>query len=737
MGRRPNALIIQYFERGAKLPDQSNRYPHTCRQCGEHFPRGRLDTLTGHLTKKCPGISESDRVNILLTLSGMSGTSQRLQQSGQHAQQGQLGQHSVPHAQQVQGQQNAPPADIPMTQHDAQRDWTALGMLAEVSRVFTQVERNDDQVQPQPPAQPGALSSAPHATERFEMQPTFTAESQETQGLKDPKGPASPQETDMTAEERIQDLLRADNANSEPTNLTMAAAATARLQPGLLDPQLLGAEAAAAAAAATAAVNVSASTPVEAPETSNSPQSPGKHTASASAPAAVPPWGEITYPSEGYQPSLDLAANLMVPTATRGGFRLEHNGAKSRHARQRFTPERREQVKSVRKIGACIRCRILRKTCSKGEPCDTCRKVLAPRIWRSGCCRAKFTEQLDMYQASVQSVMAQNHINNLKQSSHIEDRGLVVEAYNFQDQKSRLRLHVLHCEKVEQLETQPDATNSEKNPFNVMMLNTDKQDILVKIEDYMREVLPELINQEPSHFIQVTLRQGFELATSANDELLKKAIELWGHVELVNQERQWIISVNTTGDGDPQAVYIKGDTYQESFTTICLQLTAAAERKAMTTSRTLLTGMQRVLQDSKVKMDFNMYLTAMILLNCIEKSTWAFKAWEQPNLRPSWPLPKEPSSFLRQGHVMSDLLRMLLVIRKVQPRTARRESDGKLITIEEDPTARKYFEAIDLDFNEVQAKQENPAFSPTDPRSMEFLFCSTLLLPSNDEKVLP
>ncbi len=31
MGRRPNALILQYFERGPKLQDQSNRYPHTCK----------------------------------------------------------------------------------------------------------------------------------------------------------------------------------------------------------------------------------------------------------------------------------------------------------------------------------------------------------------------------------------------------------------------------------------------------------------------------------------------------------------------------------------------------------------------------------------------------------------------------------------------------------------------------------------------------------------------------------
>lgn len=35
MGRKPNALILEFFERGAKLADQSNRYEHSCKRCGE------------------------------------------------------------------------------------------------------------------------------------------------------------------------------------------------------------------------------------------------------------------------------------------------------------------------------------------------------------------------------------------------------------------------------------------------------------------------------------------------------------------------------------------------------------------------------------------------------------------------------------------------------------------------------------------------------------------------------
>ena len=40
MGRRPNAVVNEFFLRGEKLDDNSNRYQHTCKKCGEHVRRG-------------------------------------------------------------------------------------------------------------------------------------------------------------------------------------------------------------------------------------------------------------------------------------------------------------------------------------------------------------------------------------------------------------------------------------------------------------------------------------------------------------------------------------------------------------------------------------------------------------------------------------------------------------------------------------------------------------------------
>ncbi|GAB1319007.1 Zn(2)-C6 fungal-type domain-containing protein [Madurella fahalii] len=743
MGRRPNALILQYFERGPKLQDQSNRYPHTCRSCGEHFPRGRLDSLTSHLTKKCPAISEAERVNALLTLSGMSHASQRFQQSQQAQAQAQA---------QARAQANGSPVDLPMIQ----RDWTALGVLAEVSRQIDLNEKNDDRGQPNGTAPPAPAPPGSQPTDRFDLQEQFTLENpptdQENGTSKTAKAePSSPEgDRTLTAEERLQEILRADDANStnaDSANLSMAAAATARLHPEYLDPEILGEEAAAAADAATASAAAAAAVAAATNSLPMADMDIAEEPAAVPATPAIPtsnapqPWGELTYATDSFQATVpnNSAVAPVTPTTplAKGGFRLEtagSNGAKSRHSRARFNATRRKEVQEVRKIGACIRCRVLRKTCSQGSPCDTCRKVLSPRVWRSGCVRTKFSEQLDLYSAGVQIVLAQARVNSLKQTMTLGNHGVLVEACHFPECASRLQLQVLQRDPDRDAEGKlVDSSIMDDRPssYPIIMLDNDNQDVPARVETYMREVLPELIRREPSHFMQVTLQTAVDVAGKTNDELLKKSLELWGLVEILDRERQWTINAKTWADDAP-ARSIKEDTDGELFNTVCLQLAAAAERKAAATSKALLTGMQRVLQDSKVKIDFNMYFAVLILLNCVEKSSWAFKAWEQENLRNLWPLEKEPVSFAQQGYVIANLLHMLLGIRKALPRTARREADGKLVTEEDNPGMREYFEAIDLDFAQVKAKQERPAFSPTDSRSFELLFCSTLLLPNSD-----
>lgn len=420
---------------------------------------------------------------------------------------------------------------------------------------------------------------------------------------------------------------------------------------------------------------------------------------------------------------------------------------RARNARSRFTPARRKEVQEVRKIGACIRCRILRKNCGKGDPCDTCRKVLAPRVWRTGCVRTRLHEQLDLYSAGVQVVLSQNRINLLKDQLQLMHNGTTIEVSHFPDMGKNIVFGTLVAT-LPPNESQA-ATRDSKEPFlQTIMIDQDAENIPDKVEGYMRDVLPWFIEREPSKFMRVTLEIAGTQLAEEEDELLRKALELWGLVESIDRERQWSI-VEKPGPQGEQPRWVKETQNAHDadiYTMICMQLNAAAERKANNTSKGLLNLMDRLLTDSKVKVGFKMFLTAIIFLNCVEKFTWAFKAWEQDHLRPGWPLERDPGVFAQQGDNLAGLLKMLLAIRKALPQTTRSEN-GKLGTTDQDPVIVSYFESIDLECrivpsnpggyqlipsdDTVEARQKGSQFSPADSRSLELLFCSHLLLPNS------
>ncbi|KAH8880647.1 hypothetical protein GQ53DRAFT_669381 [Thozetella sp. PMI_491] len=711
MGRRPNALILQWFTRGPKLKDNSNRYPHTCKACGEHYPKGRHDSLVAHLTKKCPAISEAERMALCLNIGGFT-TPRPKVKAKQKA------------ASEARQQANGVPIDPTSL---SSNEWAKLNALAEVSK--QERKKLDDQG-----IDAGMQPQSLHGNERFEIQEQFALENpplhyEQRQGTdKDNNADLllalENSKSSMTEEEKLQEALRSEESPEDSTNLSMAAAAAARVHHSLVDPELIGED-----------VAVAHGLPIAVP------QQAFADLVHHSGPAAIPttsagqPWGEITYATEPLPPLHPpmVGTPPQAPTTLiRGGFRLDTspaNGSKGRHSRAKFNPERRKEVQEVRKLGACIRCRILRKTCSMGDPCDTCKKVLSPRVWNYGCVRTNFIEQFDMYSAGVQVVLAQSRVNDLKTQlgSDLKSNGLTIEASHFPEIDTRLYLKVL-----EKAETAEDGGGG-RDVNDIIMIDTDTQDVAARVEVYMRELLPELVKCESSHFALTTLRAALDILAEKEDDVLRKAVELWGLVELLGRERQWTICVPSTSD-EAEPSYLKDETHPDIFHTICLQLSAAAERKAAATSKSLLMSMQRLLQDSKSKVDSNMYFATLILLNCVEKSTWVLKAWEQEHLKQGWPLPqKQPSAYTSQGYAMAGILRVLLSIRKVLPQTKPRQVDGVLVVEGQDERLFRYFEYLNFYYDRVKQKQNEPSFNPSDPRSLELMFCSTLLLPDDPE----
>lgn len=382
----------------------------------------------------------------------------------------------------------------------------------------------------------------------------------------------------------------------------------------------------------------------------------------------------------------------LTGTFNKGGFRMDTSDSlRHRHSRARFDTDRRKEVQEVRRIGACIRCRILRKTCSKGTPCDTCKKVLSPRVWRTGCVRTRLSEYIDIYSAGVQIVMSQRRVNGYKISHRLSNNGVHVEVSHFPDTGHKATFQVL---RGHQINLEQDGVENVA-PGPVILLDNDKEDVPAKVEIYMRQVLADLIKAEVSPYVRVTLETAVQVIENTNDELLRRSLELWGMVEMMDRERGWTILAKSPQDG-VEDYWIKDEADSEPYTNISMQLTAGAERKAAAASKSLLNGIQRNLQDGKIKLGFPMFLTVLLFLNCVEKTTWAFKAWEQENLRPKWPLEKAPSEYTTQGHGLCDLLRLLLGIRHILPKTSAADPDSPITTSDEDPVVRKYFQDLNI-----------------------------------------
>ncbi|KAK2613413.1 hypothetical protein N8I77_000330 [Diaporthe amygdali] len=740
MGRRPNQVIQQYFQRGPKLADNSNRYPQTCKLCGENFPKGRIDSLTTHLTKRCPAISEQDRINACLMLNGISAarTPRTL-----HARQQQQ-------AQQHQG----PQMELPLMQ--SHQNWTPLETLAEVSR--RQIDHLNEYGGERPQTQheshepfSGAFElSGPTALERADIQEQFTVEDHSSP-YNDHQTEERPGKDGLDGQsnvaEHVQDSHEHGTAPADAPNLTVAAAAAARLNNAMLDPTLflnhnLGED----LARAIETVQDADATPgpasgAVAPEEHAPPATPD-HISPPPAPAPPPapqsasqqPWGEITYMASTPLAPPSAASHPMhgVPMSSRSVFRVDQNGSKSRHSRARFDEQRRKEVQQVRKIGACIRCRILRKTCSQGDPCDTCRKVLSPRIWRSGCVRTKFTDELNLYDAGVQIVHSQKQINNFKSTLNLDHPPVVLEASHFPGEGSAILVETLRGTKPKEPGAELLAEDERWATPQIVMIN-DQEELSGKLEAYVRDQLPVFAQKERASFSRITVETALQIARDNDDRNLRLALELWGFVEVIDRELKWHLNICPSPVAHIEGKPITQETDAELYKTLCLQLTAAAERKASTTSKNLLTHMQRDLQDARTKIGHGMFFTVLVLLICVEKSTWAFKAWEEMSKTINcWPLERLPSDYTQQGYRISELLGMLLGIRRALPKTAIRESDGVLVVEDPDPVLQSYFESINLRASDVVAQQQNAPFSALDSRTLELHLCSNLLLPYQD-----
>ncbi|KAH0011771.1 hypothetical protein KCU78_g9928, partial [Aureobasidium melanogenum] len=757
MGRKPNALILEFFERGAKLADHSNRYEHSCKRCGQVFPKGRPDSLTRHLFEKCPNITDEDRSRALW----------------QPADNYMASNNSTPHSD----------ADLPLI---PRREPSGLDALAEVSRQLQANGQHEEalvaqlrQHMDQENKDNGPLMhTASAATDMVHHMPTKPrkrrAESDVALQRQLPHPPVDPQlQQHDDYSSFVNNSLDESSAHQSPQPQSQQYQQRQQSQ----QPQHHQAHQPLQQTVQQSA-HYTGQHPAQHPaQPSDQPSHPSQQSSQPPPPEAQ----DGVPPSHGESPAF---------TVNQGGFGLLQRANKNK-VRGRFTEERRKEVQTVRKKGACLRCRMLKKPCSEGTPCGTCQNIESARLWKNACIRSRIAEEFTLYSSSL--FQAKDHHTVLTALQGVDPMQLPgrIEVILFPDTNIYATFPALM--------TPPTA------PSLIFMLNyrRDPDTLAATLERYLHMVIMQCISHEPSTFMRSTLEVATELSVDHNDVLLGKLINLWAATNiLISNEPIWSIFYEPNHPPVMEAVQgehaeqgssasqDKGHSDRKAFSpdttdyaVIYAQLQHAAERYCQKQAKFVMNELERRLLQRQQSSSFLTFLAAVILLNCVERMTGLYRSFDpagpssnddihaqlttandnnveasqQPVASPDehsdrpvdWLLEEAPSHYWPQGNSFSNLVHLLLRMRGLPPATLVRHT-GSLVVIPsthnkayssetQGPTAESQLQlaaawiertnvsAYDL----LRAKDRPLSELGSDPRDWDLRFIAPLLLPQS------
>ncbi|MCJ1284716.1 hypothetical protein MMC26_004052 [Xylographa opegraphella] len=712
MGRKPNPLVLEFFSRGPKLEDASNRYQYTCKACNAHFPKGRIESLAGHLAKQCGALSRDERDRALL----------QLRQVPEPTHRGGFGE-LVSGAGRGLGVGSGG-AESAKSLSTAGKRLNGLEALAEASRrveyPVSSSLQDENVIDPSLKEDEGyerLFGAERRVQNELATSIAFDSDQFLVSGLADP----SLSSTFPVADHAVGVPTAAGGAESDLANIADSAS---RLQASLME-----------AEPSVSLENKDAHSPFDVYseiQALRSPSTwPSKRTIVSRSPSSDTVARLERASTHLYGPSYEPNSQSMTGSSGEQHHRVQK-------IRGKFSDVRRKEVQEVRKRGACIRCRMLRKTCSGGDPCSTCSGIESARLWKTPCMRTRIASEFELYSTGLYGKLAQQEIDRAqgRDTSYAFTKfpGQIV-ATHVRDSEIYVSFGAVILDSPE------DGHNFGISPLSatrsqLLLLDDSSIDSLAKLDKYVKVVGPYLHEEEPSQFMTVTIGLASSLCVERNDILLSQATQLWDLTTLLlDSASHWHIY---TYDGPPSNIHLPSPPNHENLHAlppsasnhqhILTQLRALTEQKASTLSRRLLHDLERRLLAKSHSQSFATFLTALILLSCAERMCWLYHAWDRPQPLESWPLHYPPAYYVQQGATFAELIAMLLRMRGVPPKTSTRPESGFLGPIEcGDAAVVRWFDEIRLSHTHIRERATAP-FDAGDPRCWELRFAGKLFV---------
>lgn len=674
MGRPPNPLVVEYFRRGKKLKDKSNRYEHTCRKCGTLDRTGRPEKLIDHLVK-CSQLDSDLRQDILarhlnhrVGRDGQDGISSRSATPPAYA--GLEGLAEA--ARRVSAHE--PPAFSPEPRHsslpiDPNIDQATANFYAAVSA--PQSKPFADGLDPARTRDITAImeNASPDFCDRY----TIVDELDE-QGDRANSNNLTPHHASLGSLPTTVTSSPAPLSFPSPASLSFAFS----MQPRLPFQPNLG--------------NNSTGPPFDSRPTTTSADSkdPPVVQIALSSPRDAPATGPLT--------SLGMAHDSTPVGASMVSDAGDSPKATRPKRTSKLQPQQREKTARMRQRGACIRCRLLKKPCSGDDPCQQCQNVHNPRMWRHPCQRVKLHEEISLYSANLHYHLSRQEILDLQLSHiiiHNQSEATIRVSLGSQESIISFKSQRLKPRSASDTADQDYELVSIIEPVPAPISQHD----MLKISRYLKEEHAQLFERELSPIIRSTLRLAKRLATDKNDEILSATLELWAATLLLVDDSDYLkislVTQNNQPSGTQTDTPITKSHSPQSHKLITGQLRAAIETNAATQLHKLLTKLEARLQKPK-DTHFETYLACLLLLNCAERVCCFVRQWQIPDDEdegtttannddpssstrqrpplPPWPLHKKkeqmptPAALVAQGETMASVLHMIMDMRSVLPR---------------------------------------------------------------------
>jgi len=441
-----------------------------------------------------------------------------------------------------------------------------------------------------------------------------------------------------------------------------------------------------------------------------------------------------------------IAMNPSTHTHFTTDFSVNHKITKPK-VRGRFSDTRRKEVQEVRKRGACIRCRMLKKPCSGENPCNTCQNVESARLWKQPCIRTRIAEEFSLYSAGLHAMLAHHAVYQAKGSIRLNQTPGRIEASHHPSSGHFATFTPLKCQQTQPADIDPLIFASLASP-DLELIDTD-DDISGKLDAYIKKIGPTLHSAEPSPFMQTTIQTALSIipTSTSTDQLLPKVLELWSFNRILTcTSLTWHLYSNPTeapshsgpNTDNPSRTPI---THAPSLNLIKLQLHSATEKRAACLARTIMNDLERRLLQRQQANPFETFLVAVILLACVERMCWLFRTYEPTSSsetdlakalqsQSKWPLDKAPAQYAQQGERFSDILNMLLKMRGVPPKPTPRDGDGVLLMVgdEVDESVGKWYEGIGVSVEMLDERRDGDrAFVGVESGEWEFRFVGKIL----------